>query len=653
MFYFTISRDISSQNFISRPTYVFILENQCNFEEETYKRKTETMPTLNWIGKDKVVTHHQNVPFHVLEHKYGFTAKNGKQNTATDSGNMIIHGDNLVALKSLLPQFEGRIDCIYIDPPYNTGNEGWIYNDNVNDPHIKKWLGEVVGKQGEDLSRHDKWLCMMYPRLKLLSKLLAEKGLIFISIDDNEYQYLRVICNEIFGLNNFVTNFTWRTEGNFDNQAKIKINHEYILCFAKNIDYFETPEIIDPNIGENSKLFNFEIRNTIVKNGPKNPISEIILPAGFPADFKEGIIKARCDIWPHYLDDAIIKDYKLQEAVKIQSGWSSKKILINFIEKSFNSIKDTKGQDTIFVITETGAIENIKKREKSSHVISSLYNMGSTQSMSNELNRMGITFDYPKPAKLIKYIISLINGNEYTVLDCFAGSGTTAHAIMDLNKTNNGNRKFILIEMMDYAETITAERIKRVMTGYDFKGKVEEEIYSQKLTLKNLLKGEEVLKEAEAEIKANKGKYDKISKPKIVDNCLKVVGTKTYTEQMPGLGGAFDYYELGKPLFDKYGFLNEEVGIEKIREYIFYSETQQPIENGSSESYMLGNHNHTDYYLYYKQGEETTFEPDTLNIIQRKADSYIVYADTCLFSKDELIRMNIMFKKIPRDIHKF
>ena len=150
------------------------------------------MPTLNWIGKDKVINHHQDVPFKILEHQYGFSAENAKQDVSTESGNMIIHGDNLEALKSLLPKYEGKVKCIYIDPPYNTGNEKWVYNDNSNHPKIKKWLGDVVGKEGDDLSRHDKWLCMMYPRLKLLHKLLAEDGAIFISIDENEAHHLRL-----------------------------------------------------------------------------------------------------------------------------------------------------------------------------------------------------------------------------------------------------------------------------------------------------------------------------------------------------------------------------------------------------------------------------------------------------------------------------
>ena len=162
------------------------------------------MPTLNWIGKEKVINHHQDVPYKILEPKYGFI-DGVEQSEPYNSSNKIIHGDNLEALKSLLPEYEGKIKCIYIDPPYNTGNESWVYNDNVNHPKIKKWLGEVVGKDGEDLTRHDKWLCMMYPRLKLLHKLLAKDGAIFIRIDDNEQAHLKLLCDEIFGAGNFLS----------------------------------------------------------------------------------------------------------------------------------------------------------------------------------------------------------------------------------------------------------------------------------------------------------------------------------------------------------------------------------------------------------------------------------------------------------------
>jgi len=192
------------------------------------------MPTLNWIGKDKVINHHLDVPYRVLDHQYGFD--NGKQSgQETVSGNKIIHGDNLEALKSLLPEYEGKVKCIYIDPPYNTGNEGWVYNDNVNDPKISKWLNSVVGKEGEDLSRHDKWLCMMYPRLKLLYKLLHNDGLILISIDDFEFGILKLLLDEIFGYSNLFATFVWRRRVSSSMAASwISKDHEYVLAYSKN-----------------------------------------------------------------------------------------------------------------------------------------------------------------------------------------------------------------------------------------------------------------------------------------------------------------------------------------------------------------------------------------------------------------------------------
>lgn len=183
------------------------------------------MPTLDWIGKDKVINHHMDVPYRVLDPQYTH---------GEDTGNMIIHGDNLEALKSLLPQYEGKIRCIYIDPPYNTGNEGWVYNDNVNDPRIRKWLGQVVGSESEDLSRHDKWLCMMYPRLKLLHRLLSDDGVIFISIDDNEQANLKLICDEIFGIQNFITDLIWRSADSSNNDSKqFSVDYNHTLVYSK------------------------------------------------------------------------------------------------------------------------------------------------------------------------------------------------------------------------------------------------------------------------------------------------------------------------------------------------------------------------------------------------------------------------------------
>lgn len=216
------------------------------------------MPTLNWIGKDKVLNHHLEVPFHVLERQYSFDEA-GKHEEDNGSENMIIHGDNLLALKSLLPKYEGKIKCIYIDPPYNTGNENWVYNDNVNDPHIQRWLHQVVGKEGEDLSRHDKWLCMMYPRLKLLQRLLADDGVIFISIDDNEQANLKLICDEIFGVNCFVADTSWQRTYSTRNDSKGIVSEvEHVLIYSKQTNW--NPNKLPRTAEMNSKYKNSKLQ---------------------------------------------------------------------------------------------------------------------------------------------------------------------------------------------------------------------------------------------------------------------------------------------------------------------------------------------------------------------------------------------------------
>lgn len=553
------------------------------------------MPTLNWIGKDKVLNHHLEVPFHVLERQYSFDEE-GKHEEDNGSENMIIHGDNLLALKSLLPKYEGKIKCIYIDPPYNTAkssekNKAWVYSDNVDDIQIKMWLDKVVGDEEEDLSRHDKWLCMMYPRIKLLGRLLADDGIIFISIDDNECNNLKFICDEIIGRKSFVAQFVWRSDGNFDNQAKFKICHEYILCYIKQPDRLGLPKGIDPTVGEKSKIFNSEIRNTVVKNGPKNPMSVIELPAGFPCALENLHISKRTDSFPHYLNDAVIKNYKLMNTVEIESGWASKTILLNFIKNGFRPVVDTKGQMTRFEITKTGAIELVKERKGLSHVLSILQNLGSTQNMSNELAEMNIKFDFPKPVELVKYLLGFYSDKDSIILDSFAGSGTTAHAVLNMNKADGGNRKFICIEMMDYADTITAERVKRVINGY------------------------------------GEGK-------KAVD----------------GTGGSFSYYELGESLLvdDK---LNNAVSTEKIREYIYYMETKQALpEAAADEPMLLGVHHGAAYYFNYEKDASTTLNAAFLKSIRTQAEAYVIYADTCVLSETKLQQFHITFKKIPRDI---
>ena len=185
------------------------------------------MPTLNWIGKEAVVNHHQTVPFRLLKDVPELACGE------PGDGNLIVEGDNLVALKALLPYYAGQVKCIYIDPPYNTGNEGWVYNDNVNSPLIRDWLGKTVGGEGETLDRHDRWLCMMYPRVAVLRDLLTEDGAIFVSIDDNEVQNLRAIMDAIFGERNFIATITWQKIYTVKNSAKhLSEMHDYVVIYA-------------------------------------------------------------------------------------------------------------------------------------------------------------------------------------------------------------------------------------------------------------------------------------------------------------------------------------------------------------------------------------------------------------------------------------
>ena len=550
------------------------------------------MPTLNWIGKDKVVSHHQDVPYRVLEHKYGFTADKGNQTEPTNSGNKIIHGDNLEALKSLLPEYEGKVKCIYIDPPYNTGNEGWTYNDNVNHPKILKWLGEVVGKEGDDLSRHDKWLCMMYPRLQLLHKLLANDGIIFISIDDYEYHNLIAITNEIFGIKNKIATSIWDL-GTGTQAGHFVRAHEYILVYAKN------KELV-PNFkgGEG-----FIKHSALKKISYKNPSSEFTFPKGtrFDGDLELVEFWGGSEKTTLVSGKMIAKKGKLLNEVTLSAGWAMKSQMQNWFYEDSENTYDTKGQKVNeFYFNKSGVLTYIKEKSVTNPP-TVLRNIANTKSGSSELTSIigPNIFDFPKPSELIRFLLKLVVSDNDIVLDSFAGTGTTGQAVLQLNKEENFNLNFILIELEDYADEVTAERIKCVAKGY--------------------------------------GKDSK-----------KVEGTD----------GNFNFYELGLPLFDENQNLNEQVGLEKIQEYIWFSETRtsaslSTINPESNDKYLLGKKDESAYYFIYEKDRLTTLDYDALELIKTKGEQYVVYADNCLLPKEFMAKKNIFFKKIPRDITRF
>lgn len=398
--------------------------------------------------------------------------------------NLFIEGDNLDALKLLQETYLGEVKMIYIDPPYNTGKD-FIYADNFAvdteeyfiSSNQKDELGNRLVSNTEANGRmHSDWLSMMYSRLRLAHRYLDDDGVIFISIHHKEIANLRKIADEVFGEQNLLCMFAWRTDGNFDNQAKFKYCHEYIIAYAKNEGEFPHPLVVDPNTPDDSKIFRPEIRNTIIKNGPKNPPSLVTLPKGFPVAFEQGTIAKKNDSWPHLLNDIHVKEFKLIESVQLFSGWSSKDLLESFIDHNCHPILDAKSQETVFEITSTGAIEAVKVRGKPSHVVSMLAGFGGSQKATAELEELGVIFDdYPKPTELIKYFASMINCNDFIAMDFFAGSGSTAQAIMKLNAEDGGSRRFILVQLPEACN----EKSEAFKTGF----KTIAEISKQRLRL--------------------------------------------------------------------------------------------------------------------------------------------------------------------------
>lgn len=378
--------------------------------------------------------------------------------------NLFIEGDNLDALKLLQETYLGKVKMIYIDPPYNTGKD-FIYRDDFAEnteeylarSNQKDDAGNRLLASTESNGRmHSDWLTLMYSRLRLARNLLTDDGVIFISINHKEIANIRKISDEIFGEDNMLCLFAWRTDGNFDNQAKFKYCHEYILAYAKQEAAFPHPLVVDPGTSADSKIFRPEIRNTIVKNGPKNPASEVTLPMGFPAAFECGSIPIRTASWPNIREEITVKDGKLTSSAKVFSGWSSKELLDEFIKNKCHAILDAKGQETVFEITSTGAIEAIKVRGEPSHVISMLSGFGGPQKGTADLLELGIPFDdYPKPIELIKYFSSMVRGKDFIAVDFFSGSATTAHAILKLNAEDGGCRRFIMVQLPESCDEST------------------------------------------------------------------------------------------------------------------------------------------------------------------------------------------------------
>ncbi len=572
------------------------------------------MPVLDFKGKSVIYSHHLRVPFRSLEidEKKSISKKfkTGKKEKLSLDNNLIIHGDNLHALKALLPRYSGKIKCIYIDPPYNTGNEGWKYNDKVNSPIIKEWLKQN-GIGTDDLERHDKWLCMMWPRLQLLKELLADDGVIFVSIDDNEVYHLSLMMKEVFGTDNLIStvipilNPRGRTFDNFFAKT-----HEYILVFAKDADNSNSINLL-PKSGKKLEEYNktdaqgnkyrmLELRNRNPVFNRKNRPNLFFPIFANPKDGSVSLLKSKIfsqEIFP-----------KNQKGEDDCWSWSKQKVKnnINLLMAKQASTKAWRVFRKDYLYADNGDISTTKENtlwnEKE-------INNENGKEILRELFQGKCPLDFPKSVDLIKKCIKLGASKDSIVLDSFAGSGTTAHAVLDLNKEDGGDRKFILVECEDYADKITAERVRRVIKG------------------------------------VSSAKEEKLRK---------------------GLGGSFTYCTLGKEINTENLLMGKNLpDYKQLAEYVFYTATGESLNKVSkvNPAWFIGESSVYSLHLVYKpdldflRSKESALHEDLAETIKKfnklSKKISLVFAPAKYITQKELLKdYNIQFCQLPYDIHK-
>lgn len=590
------------------------------------------MTELNFKGKEFVYNHHLSVPFRPLEPQ----ADKGIGPVALD-GNLIIQGDNLHALKALLPMYAGKVDCIIIDPPYNTGNEGWCYNDNVNAPMIKEWLeSNPIGI--EDGLRHDKWCAMMWPRLQLLHELLAETGSFWMTLDDNEVHRAKQLLDEVFGEENSVATVSWQNKVSPANDAKyFSDDFDYLVCYAKNKPewkinglertedqsrYFTNPDD-DPRGEWNSATY------TCNKTNLERP--NLYYPISNPNTGEE-VWPEKSAVWRFSKDrhETLEADDKLYWGV---NGDAEKPRLKLFLLEAGDVVPRT-----VWPYKE----------------------VGHTQGAMTALNRILPTseFQTPKPIELISRILRIAASDpEALILDSFAGSGTTAHAVLEANKRDDGNRRFILVEMEDYADRLTAERVRRVINGYAFTGTHKTELLRENITWTKLRTAERLLNQIEGIENLHGHEFDRIKK-QVKDGELVVTGEKAVAEHTEGLGGTFTYCTLGAPVE-----LDKILTGETLPDYaalgtvLFHMATNRPLDVAGIDeaAHYLGESDSQHLWLIYRPDLEWLKSPDaalTLSVARAIAESksdkpHLVFAPARFVSQKMLVEQNIPVEFAP------
>jgi len=552
------------------------------------------MANINFKGKEIVRNHHLTIPYHELVPDM----KKGLSKKPSLNDNLIIHGDNLLALKALLPTYAGKVKCIYIDPPYNTGNEKWAYNDNVNSPMMKEWLGKVVDK--DDLTRHDKWLCMMMPRLKLLRELLRDDGVIFVSIDDNEIDNLRLLMDETFGEEGFIGNITIKsTPGGRQSSKNLVQMGDYVVVYGKSatttlsglplsekhLDYYNRED-------ERGKFLTERLRQHGVAE-KREDVPTLYFPIYY--NKKENKISTQkragynievLPILPEGGDGRWIwsknKVEKDQDFIEIRKVKRNGGYVYNAFFKKYLNEDMTSKLPSIW-------LENDFRTEIGTKELKEIFD-------SEKI------FSYPKPVNTILRLLTSATSDDDIILDSFAGSGTTAHATLALNKEDGGNRKFILVEMEDYADKITAERVRRVIKG----------------------------------VKTAK------------DENLK-----------KGLGGSFSYFELGKPIDAERILKGKDLPtFAEMARYIFYTATGEEFNEKkvNEKTGFIGESKEYQVYLLYKPDMEylkstalTLERAETLGKFTGK--KRLVFAPAKYLDQEHLERYHVDFAQLPFEIY--
>lgn len=590
------------------------------------------MTELAFKGKEFVYNHHLSVPFRPLV----MHAEKGIGDPSLD-GNLIIHGDNLHALKALLPLYAGKVDCIFIDPPYNTGNEGWCYNDNVNAPMIKEWL-DANPISTEDGLRHDKWCAMMWPRLRLLYELLAETGSFWMTIDENEIQRALAILCEIFGEQNLVSICIWRKNYSPKPNAQyFSEDHDYVIVIAKN------KEIWRPNL-----LGRTEEMDARYENPDKDPRGKW-KPGDCSARnyYSEGTYSITCPGGRELKGPPTGRYWTVSEENFWKADadgrvwWGEDGNNIPAFKQFLSEVRGGRVPQTLWDYKEVGHTQDAKKE---------LLQIIEFESASD-------VFVTPKPTRLVQRVLALATDQDSLVLDSFAGSGTTGHAVLAANKRDGGNRRFILVEMEDYANRLTAERMRRVISGYSFSGTQKTELIREKITWTKLKKANKFLDEIDKTENLHGHEYDKISKS-VKDGELVVTGERAISERAEGLGGTFTYCTLGNAIeLDELLTGESRPPYDVLGSMLFHMATNRPLDpmNVRPQDFFLGQVGGLYVWLLYKPDLDWLQSPEAaLTLDRARAFSeyapdrrHLVIAPTRYVSRKILAEQNLSVEFAP------